>query len=380
MSTAKAFVDELYKRFDKDDVNANILYVGGRTGMSGDKGGKSVEQRVIGDATDIPFVTISSGKLQRRLDGTLLKMPFGVTAGFFQSLRILREFKPDVVFSTGGFVTVPVAMAAWVLRIPIYLHEQTAAIGLANKIVSRFAKKIFITFESSKSEFPEGKVVHTGHLLRKAIFQKESDTPLARELKAALNGNNMRVVTLIGGGQGSHKLNMAFKDALPKLLEKYILVLQLGNNSQFDDFATLNEIKQSLPDKLRSRLILTKFITEDEIGFILDKTDIFVGRAGAALVYEMAVLRKPSIFVPIPWVTHNEQEKNAQNLVDAGLARILPEANLSGDALSAEIEQLASDLDSGRVKINDELLTNRFPTNGPAVVVDEVTVFLSECT
>ncbi len=375
VNTAKAFVDKLMREYGERSVLENILYIGGNKGMAGDPSSLSLEQKIIEQNTQIPFKAVSAGKLQRKPDLTTLTMPFEVTKGFLQSLKLIKQFRPDLVFATGGYVTVPVCMAARALRVPVYLHEQTASVGLANKIVAKFAKKVFVSFASSLDEFPKDKVVLSGHLIRRSIFDVSltQQAKLAHKLKSQLDKvGDVPVVTLIGGGQGSHKLNTVFLQTLPKLLGKYFLILQTGDNSATGDFDKLTKRVEALPEFMRDNVLITKFVHEADFGYIMAKTDIFVGRSGAGLVYEMALLRKPSILVPIPWVTHNEQMKNAQNLVDVGLAKVIEESDLNPGTLTATIDSMNEAIKKQTLPIDEDALQNLFPDNGAEIVFHEI--------
>jgi UDP-N-acetylglucosamine--N-acetylmuramyl-(pentapeptide) pyrophosphoryl-undecaprenol N-acetylglucosamine transferase len=333
--------------------NSNFLYIGGDLGMEDEKPGNSIEKRVFAKE-EFNKKYIRAGKLQRSMSLKTIQLLFRVILGFIDSYKIIREFKPNIVISTGGFVTVPVCVIAKIFKADIYLHEQTAAIGLSNKIVSKFATKIFITFPSSSKYFPKEKTIHTGNLVRQEIFQKTANGAVSQSLKRMLvNQEELPIIYISGGGLGSHCINTTVKEALQTLLQDFQVILQTGDNKKYNDFQTLQKEKNKLEKDLKDRFYVTKYIDRKEIGFLLNNIDLFVGRAGANTVYEAGILKIPSIFIPIPWVTHNEQERNAQILKELGLAEIINEGELTPEFLLLKIERFISKektVDTGRLQ------------------------------
>jgi UDP-N-acetylglucosamine--N-acetylmuramyl-(pentapeptide) pyrophosphoryl-undecaprenol N-acetylglucosamine transferase len=337
VSAAFSIISSLQKEYKLTDEN--FLYIGGDLGMENEKPGNSIEKKVFSKE---PFYQkyIRAGKLQRSFSFKTIYLLMRTFLGFFDSYKILKEYKPDIVISTGGFVTVPVCLISKLFKSKIYLHEQTAAVGLANKIVSKYADKIFLTFPSSAQYFPVEKTYHTGNLVKPDIFNKTGRGPIIAPLKKMLEKQEeLPVIYVSGGGLGSHSINLTVKDSLNSLLQDYQIVLQTGDNQEYKDYEILLKEKNKLSINLRDRFLPVKYIGKDEIGFLLNNIDMFVGRAGANTVYEMGILKIPSIFIPIPWVTHNEQEKNAMILKEVGLAEIVNEGELSPEQLVLKIDR-----------------------------------------
>ncbi len=331
ISTASAIISTLKNNYEIN--NNNFLYIGGDLGMTNEKPGNSLEQKIFANES-FNKKYIRAGKLQRSFSIHGIFLLLRTFLGFIDSCKILRDFKPDIVLSTGGFVSVPVCLTAKMLGSKIYLHEQTATVGLSNKIVSRYCEKIFVAFPSSKKYFPKGKTIHTGNLIRPEIFSKSCKGNVAEALKKMLIlQEDLPIVYISGGSLGSHILNRTVKEALPSLLQDFQIILQTGDNKEFSDFELLVKEKKKLSLNLRDRFFPVKYIENNEIGFVLNNIDFFVGRSGANTVYEMGVLQIPSIFIPIPWVTHNEQEENAKILQRLGLAEILNEGELTPENL-----------------------------------------------
>lgn len=337
ISVASSLITALRKKYTL--TTENFLYIGGDLAMENEKPGKSLEKKLFAKE-NFNKAYIRAGKLQRRFSLKTIYLLFRVALGFWDSFKILRKFKPDIIISSGGFVSVPVCIMGKLFKSQVYLHEQTAAVGLSNKIVSKYCKKIFVTFPSSERYFRKGKTVHTGNLVRPEIFNTSPGGEVAQPLKKMLEiQENYPIIYISGGGQGSHILNRTVKECLVSLLQDFQVILQTGDNQRFKDYQLLVKERRKLSDEMKDRFYPTKYINKKEIGFLLNNIDMFVGRAGANTVYEMGILKIPSVFIPIPWVTHNEQEKNAQILKDLGLAEILPEGELIPENLVLKISR-----------------------------------------
>ena len=323
ISTASSIISAINGKYLL--TNNNFLYVGGDLGMEDEKPGMSLEKKIF-SSESFNQKYIRAGKLQRKISFKSIYLLLRTFLAFFDSFKIVKEFRPDIVISTGGFVTVPVCIMAKLYKAEIYLHEQVAAIILSNKMISKIAKKIFLTFAVSSKYFPEEKTVHTGNLVRPEIFNKSGKGEIVEALKVMMEKQEtLPIVYISGGSLGSHNINLTIQQALPLILENFQIVLQTGDNKKFQDYNFLKKEREKLPDELKKRLLLTKYVDKDQIGFLLNNIDLFVGRAGANTVYEMGVLMIPSIFIPIPWVPHNEQYENAKILKDLGLAEIISE-------------------------------------------------------
>ena len=370
VSVSSAIIEGLKDRYNIP--YESLLYVGGDLGMMNEQKGESIEQKRFCNA-DFQTEYIRAGKLQRTVSIKGITLALRTILGFIDSVRIINKFKPDLVISTGGFVSVPVCVTAHFKKIPIYLHEQTAAIGLSNKLISRYAKKIFITFEESLKYFPKDKTVHTGNVIRRAIFSKTGNGEIVESLKKMIVfQEKYPIIYISGGGQGSHIINSSIREVLPLLLQNFQIILQTGDNEEYKDFDLCIADKKKLPAELSERFIPVKYIFDNEIGFLLNNISMYVGRSGANTVYEMGVMRIPSIFIPIPWVTHNEQEKNAQVLVDLNIAEILPEGELSREKIVLEIKNFWANWNKKKEDINWEKIKKRFPTNAVDKILNEI--------
>lgn len=348
----------------------NIVYVGGDLGMENEKPGNSLEQRVM---IDKPFKTyfLRAGKLQRSFSFTTIKLLLRSFLGFIDAFKILRVEKPNIILSTGGFVSVPVCTVSWLSRIPIFLHEQTASVGLSNRIVGVLAKKIYVSFKDSLKYFKEGKAIHVGNNVRKAIFKKDITEESNKEIvQLVKNKSEFPFIYISGGSLGSHVLNMKVLKELTELLGKYTVLLQTGDNQELKEYDLAMEYHSKLDDSLKERFLPIKYIDENSIGYVLNSMDIFVGRSGANTVYEIGVLKKNALFIPIPWVTNNEQYLNAKVLENIGTAKILEEKYLDSTTLCKEIERLEEQL---KIRdINEEKLEFLFPINANSKMIEDI--------
>jgi len=357
ISSAKAIIDALDEKFILNDNN--FLYVGSDLGREKEKPGFSLEMKIFKDEW-FNQKYIRGGKLQRRFSIRALFLLLRTILSFLDSFKVIKEFKPDIVISTGGFVSVPICSVAKIYKARIYLHEQTATVGLSNKIVAKFAEKIFIAYPSSTKYFPEEKVIHTGNLVRREVFENVGRGGITESVKKMIiHQEDLPIIYVSGGSFGSHIINNVIKESLLLLLQDYQLILQTGDSKITNDYQLLCLEKEKLSNDLKERLVVTKYIGNEQIGFVLNNTDLFIGRAGANTVYELGLLRIPSILIPIPWVTHNEQMENAKVLESIGLARIINEGELTPEKLQVTLRLFSKEkIDVNEKKANEIFIKN----------------------
>ena len=221
VSAVQSLISELEKRYILNDNN--LMYVGGDLGMVGEEPGNSIEQRTFKDSY-IQCKYIRAGKLQRQFNFNSLKLLFRTILGFCDSYKIIKAFRPEIILSTGGFVSVPICILGKLFKADIYLHEQTSTVGISNKIVSFFAKKIYLTYPNSKKYFSNRPTLHTGNLLRPEIFSKTGKGELVNILKKMIVKQNVKPIIYISGGSlGSHIINENVRESLPHILENFQL-------------------------------------------------------------------------------------------------------------------------------------------------------------
>ncbi len=304
--------------------HVEILVVGRKYGLEGDTAISFEYETAL--AKQIPFVALRTGRLQRKWTrytlSSLVRFPYGIV----QAVRIVSQFKPDVVLSFGGYVSVPVAIAAFLLRIPIVIHEQTLEAGLSNKIASFFAKKICISWNSSRQFFPKEKTILTGNPIKKLKNHNGN-----RDI-TALN-KNIPTIYITGGSLGSHAINVAIEGCIEKLLEHCIVFHQTGDAKKYNDFDRLQKKRETLPDRLKNRYHVMKFVHFDQVPLFYQKADLVVARAGINTISELLSSQTPSLLIPLPFAQNNEQEKNANFLKSFGFAEIIRQDDLSSEKL-----------------------------------------------
>ncbi len=272
-----------------DKNKYNIIYIGSRDGIEAELTKKKVDL----------YQAIPVGKLRRYLSFQNFLDLFKVILGILSSVKILMKFKSQKsrVVSLGGFVSVPVVIASKLLGIPVFVHEQTSRVGLANKISSYFAKEIFISFEESRKFFPKEKVRYTGYPVRREFFTK------AIEVKKIDNFNFFQasrpLLFITGGGNGSKLLNDKVRESLDELKKHFTIVHQVGK-------AFISEYR-----KFEDSVYKPVAFLGDEMPSLFKSADVIISRSGAGTVCELMALGKKSIFIPLKGAQKNEQYHNA---------------------------------------------------------------------
>ena len=298
------------------------LWFGHQHSVWGDKN-VSAEYREV-TMRGIPFIDLKAGKLYKTYHPRkLIRLPRGFLNAFYH----LIQFKPDLVLTFGGYLSPPTALAAWFLHIPIFVHEQTVVAGWSNRFVARFARKVFVTWEESAKFFPQNKVVVTGLPLRKEIRAAK------RIGKQGAGSKKAQTMYITGGKQGSLTINKVVKKALPQLLREFSIIHQCGSVSFLNSKKELEKAVSTLSSQQQKKYQVRDYFFGKDLTSVLQQADFVVCRGGAHTIYEMAYLEKPCIIVPIPWVSHQEQLKNAQVLQRAGTSLILEERNFNSQAL-----------------------------------------------
>lgn len=300
-----------------------IHWLGHKFTISGHKS-LSAEYQEVTDAS-IPFHELKAGKFYR------LKNPLQIIKiifGFFQALIYLIQIRPNLIISFGGYMSVPVVIIGWFLRIPSVTHEQTVTAGWANKAISPFVKKIFLTHPSALPNYPASKSVVTGLPLRPGFLKQTT----YKHPKPPL-------IYVTCGKQGSHIINQALFPIIPELVKNYQIVHQTGAHSTTNDKKQAGQVRQSLPDSLKSRYQHQEYFFAKQAIRYYQTAGLTVSRAGAHTVYELLHLNKPCLVIPIPWVSHNEQAKNAQLLTKQGNGLVLPQKQLTPQSLHKFIKK-----------------------------------------
>jgi UDP-N-acetylglucosamine--N-acetylmuramyl-(pentapeptide) pyrophosphoryl-undecaprenol N-acetylglucosamine transferase len=298
-----------------------VEYIGSKNG---------IEQGIV-EEWGIPFHSISSGKLRRYFDLKNFKDPFKVVKGIWDAYRVLKRIRPQLVFSKGGFVTVPVVLAARAARIPVIIHESDFTPGLANKIAIPFATKVCVTFpETLKklgSDSSENKTIHTGIPIRPELFQGHAD----RGWSITGLSPNKPVLFIMGGSLGAGAINRAIREQLDELLKSFHIIHICGKGNVDTELMDRKHYKQF------------EYVSK-ELPDLLAIADVVVSRAGATSIYEFLALRKPMLLIPLTkQASRGDQILNAQSFETSGYCRILYEENLSAASLHEAVSELYQD-------------------------------------
>lgn len=336
LTPALAVIEELMRR-----GNWEIFFFGRRYASEEEKT-PSMEFEIITEK-GLWFIPIDAGRVQRKFTLRTVPSLIKIPLGFFQSLWHLGKIRPRVILSFGGYLSVPVILAGWFLRIPAVTHEQASVRGLANKVNSLFVRKTAVSWPQTVGQFPKNKTVLTGNPIRQAILQ--IDEEIWRVLKFP---KQLPLIFVTGGNQGSHLINRTVEEILPELIAKANIFHQSGHLQARGDFERLEERRGELSEKFQGRYHVKKYLNNEEMGTLLNRADLIIGRAGANILTEVAALGKPTLFIPFPWLHQDEQTKNAQILAAVGLAEILPQEKLSSHALLQLVEKMLANLNQYR--------------------------------
>lgn len=283
---------------------------------------EGIESRLIADF-DIPYYGISTGKFRRYLDSKNFSDPFRVIKGYTEARRILKELKPDIVFSKGGYVSVPVVRAAASLKIPCIIHESDMTPGLANKLCIPVARKVCCNFPETMQYLPKDKAVLTGSPIREELSKGNK----IAALDLCGFDANIPVIMVIGGSLGAANVNKAVRDALPELLKDFQVVHICGK------------------DKIDNMLLTTKGYKQfeyvkAELKDIFAMADVVISRAGANAICELLALQKPNLLIPLMAGSRGDQILNAKSFESQGYSKVLMEDDITTQLLVDSVHEL----------------------------------------
>ena len=292
----------------------DIFYIGSYNG---------IEKKLIEDY-NIPYFGISTGKLRRYFDPKNFSDPFRVLKGFSESRALLKRIKPDIVFSKGGYVSVPVVRAAGALKIPYIVHESDMTPGLANKLSMTGARKICCNVPETMRLLPAEKAVLTGTPIRDELSKGSKEA--GKELCGFTD--NKPVLMIIGGSLGAQSVNETVRYALPRLLPQFNIVHLCGKEK-------MDNLKLSVPGYKQFEYV------KNELKDIFAMADIVVSRAGANSICELLALKKPNILIPLSTkASRGDQMLNARSFEQQGFSMVIDNDELDEDILVETIEEL----------------------------------------
>ena len=298
------------------ELGYEIQYMGTENGI----------ERKLMEAEGIKYHIISSGKLRRYFDVKNFTDPFKVVKGVFDAKSILKKEKPDIVFSKGGFVSVPVVMGAYFNKIPIIIHESDITPGLANKLAMPYATKICVTFEEALNHVNKKKAVLTGSPIREELFK--GSKVKAKEFCGFKN--NKPVILVTGGSQGSRIINSCIRESLNDLLKTFNIIHLCGKGNIDRNF------------NLTEGYVQFEYI-KDELADLMQLADIVISRAGSNTIFELLALKKPNILIPLSAkASRGDQILNAKSFKKSGYSVVIEEENLNPLSLQEKIDELSA--------------------------------------
>lgn len=291
-----------------------IDYIGSKNG---------IERSLIEQIDGVTYYPISTGKLRRYMSLENVKDPFKVIKGTLQVWRIIGKQKPSVIFSKGGFVSVPVVLASKLRGVSAVIHESDYTPGLANKLAIPFSKKVLATFPETMKYLPEDKAEYVGAVIREELFEGNKEKGLS------LCGFSPRkpVLLIMGGSGGSEKINNTIRDTLDQLLDHFQVVHICGSG----------KVDTSIK---REGYIQFEYVNE-ELKDIFAATDFVLSRAGSNAIFEFLALRIPMLLIPLSKeASRGDQIINAKSFQEKSYARVLEEEDLTEETLVKELEKL----------------------------------------
>jgi len=322
-----AICRELRRIYPKKDLK--IVYLGPK-----DEFGK-----ILLSQEGVKVKTTMAGKIRRywsfgsfflNLIDIFFKIPFG----FFQAFLYLFVSGPDLIFSKGGYGSIPTVSAGWFLGIPIFLHESDLSPGLSNQFLSKFTTEIFVSFPRTEY-FSQNKMILVGNPIRREILEGSKEK--AKELFKL--SNEKPIILILGGSQGAQRINDVILVILPEILKEFELIHQAGSKN----FKQVRkEAEVIAPDELKKYHHLWPFLKEEELKQAYAVSDLIVGRAGAGTIFEIAALSKPSILIPLPEAAQNHQLKNAYAFSQNGATIVIEEVNFTPGFFLERIKYLFS--------------------------------------
>lgn len=296
------------------ELGYEIQYMGTENG---------IERKLI-EAEGIKYHSISSGKLRRYFDVKNFTDPFKVIKGVFDAKAILKKEKPDILFSKGGFVSVPVVMGAYFNKIPIIIHESDITPGLANKLAMPYATKICVTFEEALIHVNKKKAVLTGSPIREELFKGSK----IKGREFCKFKDNKPVILVTGGSQGSRIINSCIRESLDELLKTYNIVHLCGKGNLDRNFNLTKGYAQY------------EYIKE-ELADLMNLADVVISRAGSNTIYELLALKKPNILIPLSAkASRGDQILNAKSFKKSGYSLVIEEEDLNPLSLMDKINEL----------------------------------------
>ncbi len=318
-------------KIKQEEPNSEIIFVGTDRGLEND----------LIPRAGYDLKRIEAYGFNRKISLDNVKKMYKTFKSIGQAKKIIQDFKPDIMIGTGGYICLPVALAASKLKVPIVLHESNAFPGVAIKMLSKKASAILVGFEDAKKRIRNTEnvvVVGNPSKVKKIAFTNSQKEKILREI--GLTDIEKPIVLVFGGSQGAQKINESFINIISKKInEKYQIIWATGPNQYEIIKAKLQSLNINI-DNISNVKILPYIYNMEEV---MNCVDLVVSRSGAMTITEISIVGKPSIFIPFPYATENHQEYNAKVLEKVGAAKIILDADLDFNILNSTINEIISD-------------------------------------
>lgn len=318
-------------KIKQEEPNSEIIFVGTDRGLEND----------LIPRAGYDLKRIEAYGFNRKISLDNVKKMYKTFKSIGQAKKIIQDFKPDIMIGTGGYICLPVALAASKLKVPIVLHESNAFPGVAIKILSKKASAILVGFEDAKKRIKNTEnvvVVGNPSKVKKIAFTNSQKEKILKEI--GLTDIEKPIVLVFGGSQGAQKINESFINIISKKInEKYQIIWATGPNQYEIIKAKLQSLNINI-DNISNVKILPYIYNMEEV---MNCVDLVVSRSGAMTITEISIVGKPSIFIPFPYATENHQEYNAKVLEKVGAAKIILDADLDFNILNSTINEIISD-------------------------------------
>ena len=317
-------------KIKKENKNARIMFIGTTRGLEND----------LVPRAGFELRTIEAHGINRKISISNIKNMFKTLKGLREAKRIVKDYKPDVVIGTGGFICGPVLMAAKKYKIPTILHESNAFPGVAVKLLSKKVNTILLGFEDAKKRLPKAKnivVTGTPTKIRKVQLLEDQKEKMISELGLK---KGLPIVLVFGGSQGAKSINSTLIDIIKSKENRNYQIIWASGPKQYDVIKeTLKENKVDI-DKMKNVKILPYIYNMEEM---MNLVDIVISRSGAMTITEIAITGKPAIFIPFPFATENHQEYNAKVLENVGAAKTILDKDLNKESLTSVLNEMLKD-------------------------------------
>ena len=318
-------------KIKQEEPNSEIIFVGTDRGLEND----------LIPRAGYDLKRIEAYGFNRKISLDNVKKMYKTFKSISQEKKIIQDFKPDIMIGTGGYICLPVALAASKLKVPIVLHESNAFPGVAIKMLSKKASAILVGFEDAKKRIRNTEnvvVVGNPSKVKKIAFTNSQKEKILKEI--GLTDIEKPIVLVFGGSQGAQKINESFINIISKKInEKYQIIWATGPNQYEIIKAKLQSLNINI-DNISNVKILPYIYNMEEV---MNCVDLVVSRSGAMTITEISIVGKPSIFIPFPYATENHQEYNAKVLEKVGAAKIILDADLDFNILNSTINEIISD-------------------------------------